>query len=337
MACPVEGNGVGYSSVVGGGQRSTVLHWSRNDGLVEPGGVLLMDMGVENTFGYTADVTRVLPVSGGFSAAQREVLDIVHASRDAGLALIAPGVGFRDIHHACMRVLAEGLHHLGLLHQGSVDEALDADNLYYRRWTLHGFGHMLGLDVHDCGRASAKCCATDQLREGYALTMEPGLYFQPDDELVPAELRRDRRTHRGRPGRHPSRASRAVLGAADPGGRRRVLARQATERRPPGARDGREPSPDFSAAWAGLAVSRSALHEQFRALGREVGLFEPVALEVVQLEGRSVEPDRLPSSPTDRLVVALLVCNSSRSIARGVDGPEAAGRCRRRRAARGHP
>lgn len=184
----VEGNGVGYSSVVGGGQRSTVLHWSHNNGLVEPGGVLLMDMGVENTFGYTADVTRVLPVSGSFSPAQREVYDIVHASRDAGLALIAPGVGFRDIHHACMRVLAEGLHHLGLL-PGSVDEALDADNLYYRRWTLHGFGHMLGLDVHDCGRASAKMYADGPLREGYALTMEPGLYFQPDDELVPAELR----------------------------------------------------------------------------------------------------------------------------------------------------
>ena len=59
-------------------------------GLVAPGGVLLMDMGVENTFGYTADVTRVLPVSGSFSAAQREVYDIVHASRDAGLAACEP-------------------------------------------------------------------------------------------------------------------------------------------------------------------------------------------------------------------------------------------------------
>jgi len=184
----VEGNGLGYSSVIGGGPRSTVLHWSRNDGLVEPGGVLLMDMGVENVHGYTADVTRVLPVSGTFSAVQREVYDIVHASRDAGLAVVAPGTTFPEIRDACMRVLAEGLHHLGLL-PGSVEEAMAPQTLHYRRWTLHGFGHMLGLDIHDCGRASAKAYADGPLREGYALTMEPGLYFQPHDELVPAELR----------------------------------------------------------------------------------------------------------------------------------------------------
>ena len=184
----VEGSGLGYSSIVGGGPRSTVLHWSRNEGLVEPGGVLLMDMGVENTHGYTADVTRVLPLSGTFSAVQREVYEIVHASRDAGLALARPGAVFRDIHQACMRVLAEGLHGLGLL-PGSVDEAMDAETMHYRRWTLHGFGHMLGLDVHDCGRAGADTYRDGPLREGYALTMEPGLYFQPHDELVPADLR----------------------------------------------------------------------------------------------------------------------------------------------------
>ncbi|MGI5130991.1 aminopeptidase P family protein [Pseudonocardia sp. CA-107938] len=184
----VEGNGVGYSSIVGGGPRSTILHWQRNSGAVEPGGVLLMDMGVENVHGYTADVTRVLPVSGTFTTAQRDVYDIVHAAHDAGLAVIRPGAELTEVGAVCTRVLAEGLAGLGLL-KGSLDEALDPATTAYRRWTLHGFGHMLGLDVHDCGHARPEHYARGVLRENHVLTMEPGLYLQQHDELVPAELR----------------------------------------------------------------------------------------------------------------------------------------------------
>jgi Xaa-Pro aminopeptidase len=182
------GTGVGYSSVIGGGDRTTILHWSRNDGIVQPGQTLLMDMGAENNHCYTADVTRVLPVSGTFSKAQRDVYDIVHASRTAGLAIMKPGVNFRDIHFTCMRVLAEGLVDLGIL-RSSVDEAMDKDSQVYRRWTLHGFGHMLGLDVHDCGHSRAEEYANGVLKENFVLTMEPGMYLQPHDELVPEELR----------------------------------------------------------------------------------------------------------------------------------------------------
>jgi len=183
-----EGNGVGYSSIVGGGPRSTILHWQRNTATIDPGAVVLMDMGVENVHGYTADVTRVLPVSGTFSRAQRDVYDIVHASHDAGLAAIRPGAEFTEIAATCTRVLAEGLVGLGLL-KGSVDEALDPATTAYRRWTLHGFGHMLGLDVHDCGHARPEHYGRGVLRKNHVLTMEPGLYLQPHDELVPAELR----------------------------------------------------------------------------------------------------------------------------------------------------
>ncbi|NWF30213.1 aminopeptidase P family protein [Streptomyces sp. PKU-EA00015] len=184
----VDGNALGYSSVVAGGPRSTILHWARNDGSVEPGQILLMDMGIENNNCYTADVTRVLPVSGTFSPAQRDVYDIVHASRNAGLAALAPGAAFAEIHDVCMRVLAEGLRSLGLL-KGSADEAMDPSSLAYRRWSLHGFGHMLGLDVHDCGHARPEAYGSGVLRENHVLTMEPGLYLQPHDELVPEELR----------------------------------------------------------------------------------------------------------------------------------------------------
>ncbi|MDQ0993870.1 aminopeptidase P family protein [Streptomyces sp. V3I7] len=184
----VEGNGPGYSSIAAGGPRSTILHWSRNDAVVEPGQILLMDMGVENVHCYTADVTRVLPVSGTFSPAQRAVYDIVHASRTAGYEAMAPGVAFADIQAVCSRVLAEGLHGLGLL-KGSVDEALDPSTMEYRRWSLHGFGHMLGLDIHDCGHSRPEYYGGGVLRENHVLTMEPGLYLQPHDELVPEELR----------------------------------------------------------------------------------------------------------------------------------------------------
>jgi Xaa-Pro aminopeptidase len=127
-------------------------------------------------------------VSGRFTTLQREVYDIVHRSQQAGIDTVAPGVKYSDVADACNRVLAEGLQSLGLL-PGTVDEALDKDSLIYKRWTLHGFGHMLGLDVHDCAHARKEMYREGTLGEGYVLTVEPGLYFQMDDELVPAELR----------------------------------------------------------------------------------------------------------------------------------------------------
>jgi len=127
-------------------------------------------------------------VSGAFTPMQRQVYEIVYRAQEAGIAAIRPGVAFDDVHQACMRQLAEGLHDLGVL-PVSVEEAMDKEAILYRRWSLHGFGHMLGLDVHDCAAARKENYREGSLGEGYVLTVEPGLYFQPDDELVPAELR----------------------------------------------------------------------------------------------------------------------------------------------------
>ncbi|MEV6493049.1 M24 family metallopeptidase, partial [Actinoplanes sp. NPDC051633] len=127
-------------------------------------------------------------VSGTFTPLQRQVYDIVYASQQAGMDYIKPGVVHQDVHLVCMRVLAEGLHDLGLL-PVSVDEAMDEKSTVYRRWTLHGFGHMLGIDVHDCTYARKEKYRQGPLGEGYVLTVEPGLYFQPEDDLVPEELR----------------------------------------------------------------------------------------------------------------------------------------------------
>src|SRR5262249_24113341 len=156
--------------------------WTRNDGLTRPGELLLMDMGVENRHLYTADVTRTLPVSGAFTPLQRQVYGIVYRSPQAGIAPVPPGGRFDHLPQTCMRGLAEGLADLGVL-PVSVDEAMAKDAILYRRWTLHGFGHMLGLDVHDCARARKERYREGTLGEGYVLTVEPGLYFQPEDEL----------------------------------------------------------------------------------------------------------------------------------------------------------
>jgi Xaa-Pro aminopeptidase len=183
-----DGGDLGYSSIVGAGAHGAILHWIRNDGATRPGDLLLMDMGVESRHLYTADVTRVLPVSGAFTAVQREVYEIVYRAQQAGIDTVRPGVAFDAVNQACMRALAEGLAALGVL-PCSVDEAMDKERIAYRRWSLHGFGHMLGLDVHDCAHARKEKYKDGTLGEGYVLTVEPGLYFQPEDELVPAELR----------------------------------------------------------------------------------------------------------------------------------------------------
>ncbi|WP_409073715.1 aminopeptidase P family protein [Micromonospora chalcea] len=183
-----DGNDVGYGSIVGAGEHATVLHWVHNHGATRPGELLLMDMGVENRNLYTADVTRVLPVDGRFTPLQRQIYDAVYAAQQAGIEMCRPGVAFRDVHLASMRVLAEALKDLGLL-PVSVDEAMDPASTVYRRWTLHGTSHMLGIDVHDCANARKENYREGPLGEGYVLTVEPGLYFQPEDEMVPEELR----------------------------------------------------------------------------------------------------------------------------------------------------
>ena len=182
------GNDIGYDSIVGGGSHATTLHWIDNTGPIEPGTLVLLDMGVENRNLYTADVTRTLPVDGTFTPLQRELYDLVHAAQEAGIQAVRPGVKFLAAHDAAMTVLAHGLSDMGLL-PVSAEEALDPDSKVYARWTLHGTSHMLGMDVHDCGQAADSAYRDADLVEGMVLTVEPGLYFQEDDLLVPAELR----------------------------------------------------------------------------------------------------------------------------------------------------
>jgi len=183
-----EGNGVGYASIVAAGPHAPVLHWTRNNGPVDEGAVLLLDAGVEVNTLYTADITRTLPVTGEYSAAQRQVYDLVLTAQHAALAAVRPGARYLDFHHAALRVLAEGLHDWGLL-SVAPDEALEPANQQHRRYIVCGVGHFLGLDVHDCAHSSSLAYHEGTLEPGMTLAVEPGLYFHPNDLTVPPELR----------------------------------------------------------------------------------------------------------------------------------------------------
>jgi len=182
------GNDIGYDSIVGGGKHATTLHWIDNSGPITPGELMLLDMGAETSSLYTADVTRTLPVDGRWTGLQRELYEVVLAAQQAGIDAVRPGAHFRDPHNAAMVVIAHALEGMGLL-PVPAEEALAPDSKVYARWTLHSTSHMLGMDVHDCAAAAPDTYAEGNLAEGMVLTVEPGLYFQTDDLLVPEELR----------------------------------------------------------------------------------------------------------------------------------------------------
>jgi Xaa-Pro aminopeptidase len=184
----IAGNELGYNTIVGAGSHACVLHWIRNDGDIQRGQLVLIDAGVEMESFYTADITRTLPVNGIFSPSQRALYMLVYEAQLAGFAAVKPGALFSDINKACQAVLAQGLADMGVL-TVSAEESLRPEVGLHRRWTLHGVSHHLGLDVHDCAQARKEMYLDAPLREGMVLTVEPGLYIQPDDELFAPEYR----------------------------------------------------------------------------------------------------------------------------------------------------
>jgi Xaa-Pro aminopeptidase len=184
----VEGNELGYNTIAAAGPHACVLHWIRNDGPALAGDLLLLDAGVEIESHYTADITRTLPINGKFTPTQRELYEIVLAAQEAGIRAVEPGAKYRDINNACMNVLAEGLERLGVL-TISAAESIDPGVGLHRRWSVHASGHMLGIDVHDCAKARGEQYLDGKLAVGHVLTVEPGLYIQPDDLLFPEEYR----------------------------------------------------------------------------------------------------------------------------------------------------
>lgn len=189
----LEGNEVGYTSIVASGAHATTLHWWRNHGLLRSGDLLLADMGVETDAIHTADVTRTMPLDGTWTPAQLRVYRAVLEAQEAGIEQARVGNDFLAAGRAALHVLADHLHSWGLIDvPADVSCSPDPERPgagRHRRFTLHGVSHSLGLDVHDCAQARSEAYTHGPLGANHVLTVEPGLYFQANDLTVPAELR----------------------------------------------------------------------------------------------------------------------------------------------------
>src|SRR5690554_1655185 len=183
-----DGNTVGYDTIAASGPHACILHWTRNDGPVNEGDMILLDAGIELDSYSTADITRTLPISRTFSPVQRQVYAAVLEAAHAAFANVRPGIRFREVHAEAMRVIAEKTAEWGIL-PVSAEESQLPENQYHRRYMVHGTSHHLGIDVHDCAQARRDFYIDGIVEEGMVFTIEPGLYFQPDDLTVPQEFR----------------------------------------------------------------------------------------------------------------------------------------------------
>ncbi|MDZ8133934.1 MAG: aminopeptidase P family protein [Nostoc sp. DedQUE04] len=180
-----------YNSIVT--VHGEVLHNEQYHHSLQPGDLLLADVGAETETGWAGDVTRTWPVSGKFSSTQRDIYNVVLAAHDVCIAKIRPGVEYGDIHLLAATAIAEGLVELGIL-QGNPQDLveIDAHALFFP----HGIGHLLGLDVHDMedlgdlagyeeGRQRSDRFGLSYLRlnrplrPGMLVTIEPGFYQVP--------------------------------------------------------------------------------------------------------------------------------------------------------------
>jgi Xaa-Pro aminopeptidase len=166
-----------YSSIVGGGDNATILHYNSNNMEISDGDLVLVDAGCEIS-GYASDITRTWPVNGKFSDEQKEIYNLVLDAEKAAIEACVVGSSWSSMHQASSKVLAQGLIDLGIL-ECNLAEALGENyDGPYRNFFMHGTGHMLGLDVHDVGGGRQGDKGPERLLlPGMVLTVEPGLYF----------------------------------------------------------------------------------------------------------------------------------------------------------------
>ena len=194
-----------YTSIVAAGANACVLHYRADAAPVRDGELVLIDAGCELD-GYASDITRTFPANGKFTAPQRDLYNLVLASQDAAVAATRAGARFVDPHAASVKVLAQGLLDLGLLSKTKHGTAQDViEKRAYFPFYMHRTSHWLGMDVHDCGsyvEPSERGQTSERqdplsgetivnrpsriLREGMVLTIEPGLYVRPADDVPEA-------------------------------------------------------------------------------------------------------------------------------------------------------
>jgi Xaa-Pro aminopeptidase len=153
---------VGYGSIVGAGENGCILHYMENTKTKVGTTMLLMDVGAEY-HGYTADVTRTVPVDGKFSTEERAIYQLVYDAQEAAFRLLKDGAKWSDADVAARDIITNGLVQLGIA------KTKEEANKYYP----HGLSHHIGLDVHDKG-------VSQTLKKDMVITIEPGIYIPSD-------------------------------------------------------------------------------------------------------------------------------------------------------------
>ena len=174
----------GYNYIVASGNNATTLHYNFNDQVCESGELLLIDAGCENNF-HTGDITRTFPVNGRFTPIQKKVYEGVLKIQKEIIALINPGLFFKDLHAMGENLLTDLMLELSLV-SGRKEDVIKSNE--HRKYYPHGIGHWLGMDVHDSGLYMIKG-QPRPIQAGMTFTVEPGLYIPANDKSAPAELR----------------------------------------------------------------------------------------------------------------------------------------------------
>lgn len=168
-----------YTSIIAGGANACTLHYNANNARLNDGDLLLIDAGCELD-GYASDITRTFPVNGKFNAAQKDVYELVLAAQAAAIANVSPASHWNAPHEAALEVLVQGFIDFGWC-KGSKEAVLESGA--YRQFYMHRTGHWLGLDVHDAGEYKDKAGNWRMLEPGMTLTVEPGCYIRPADNV----------------------------------------------------------------------------------------------------------------------------------------------------------
>ncbi|XP_043932466.1 xaa-Pro aminopeptidase 3 isoform X2 [Protopterus annectens] len=169
-----------YPPVVAGGNRSNILHYVKNNQLIQDGEMVLLDGGCES-FGYVSDVTRTWPINGRFTGPQAEVYQAVLDIQKSCLSLCSVGISLENIYTLMLTMLAQNLTELGIC-----QKKLNNDEVFKaaRKYCPHHVGHYLGMDVHDTPDISRSL----SLQPGMVITIEPGIYIPEDDTEAPRKF-----------------------------------------------------------------------------------------------------------------------------------------------------
>lgn len=176
-----------YTSIVASGANSTILHYTDNESYLREGELLLIDAGCELEY-YASDITRTIPISGEYSGIQKDLYTVVHSAKQSAIQeYTSPNATFDSVSDAAIYQISKGLQET-LWSDKSVDEIIECK--LYQKYFMHKIGHWLGLDVHDIGSyLETESNKSRKIEPNMLITVEPGLYFAPDIEELPSEIR----------------------------------------------------------------------------------------------------------------------------------------------------